>query len=103
MIRRFSLARRAFGDVDDSVRLQLVRDKFIEAQAECSLCRHLDSMSPDTPMEDIVDRCRVWESHAEDMKLAINRTVLGWSVRWLVWTRPVGRMMRRLMRMFWES
>ena len=41
MIRRFSLARRAFGDVDDSVRLQLVRDKFIEAQAECSLRRHL--------------------------------------------------------------
>ena len=24
-------------------------------------------MGPDTPMEDIADRCRVWESHAEDM------------------------------------
>ena len=62
-----TLARREFGDVGDSVRLQLVRDKFIEGEAECSLHRHLDSMSPDTPMEDIVDRCRVWESHAEDM------------------------------------
>ena len=47
--------------------LQLVRDKFIEGQAECSLHRHLDSVGPDTPMEDIVNRCRVWESHAEDM------------------------------------
>ena len=62
-----TLARRAFVDVDDSVCLQLVRDKFIEGQAECSLRRHLDSVGPDTPIEDIVDRCRVWESHTEDM------------------------------------
>ena len=41
--------------------------KFIEGQAECSLRRHLDSVGPGTPMEDIVDRCRMWESHAEDM------------------------------------
>ena len=56
-----------FGDVGDSVRLQLVSDKFIEGQAECSVRRHLDSVGPNPPMEDIVDRCRVWESHAEDM------------------------------------
>ena len=62
-----TLARRAFVDVDDSVCVQLVHDKFIEGQAECSLRRHLDSVGPDTSMEDIVDRCRVWESHAEDM------------------------------------
>ena len=61
-----TLARRAFVDVDASVRLQLVRDRFIDGQAECSLRRHLDSVGPDTPIEDIVDRCRVWESHAED-------------------------------------
>ena len=48
------------------MRLQLVRDRFIAGQAECSLRRHLDSVGPDTPMWDIVDRCRVWESHAED-------------------------------------
>ena len=61
-----TLARGAFEDVGDSMRLQLVRDKFIEGQAECSLRRHLDSVGPDTPMEDIVDICQVWESHAED-------------------------------------
>ena len=29
------------------------------------LCRHLYSVSPETPIRDIVDRCRVWESHAD--------------------------------------
>ena len=60
------LARRAFAYVNASARLQLVRDRFIARQAECSLRRHLDSVGPDTPIRDIVDRCRVWESHAED-------------------------------------
>ena len=62
-----TLARRAFADVNASVRLQLVRDRFIAGQAECSLHRHLDSVGPDTPIQDIVDRCRMWESHAEKM------------------------------------
>ena len=48
------------------MRLQLVRDRFIAGQTECSLRRHLDSVGPDTPIRDIVDICRVWESHAED-------------------------------------
>ena len=61
-----TMARRAFADVNASVRLQLVRDRFIAGQVECSLCRHLDSEGPDTPFRDIVDRCRVWESHADD-------------------------------------
>ena len=26
---------------------------------------HLDGVPPDTPIRDIVDRCRVWESHSE--------------------------------------
>ena len=49
--------------------LQLVAhlDIFIDGQAECSLRRYLDSAGPDTHIEDIVDRCRVWEGHAEDM------------------------------------
>ena len=25
----------------------------------------MDSVSPETPIRDIVDRCRVWESHAD--------------------------------------
>ena len=61
-----TLAGRAFVDVDASVQLQLVRDRFIAGQAEFSHRRHLDSEGPGTPMMDIVDRCRVWESHAEE-------------------------------------
>ena len=61
-----TLARRAFADVNASAHLQLVRDRFITGQAECSLRRHLNSVGPDTPIRDIVDSCRVWESHAED-------------------------------------
>ena len=60
-----TLASRAFADVNASVRLQLVRDRFIAGRAEYSIRRHLDSVGPDTPMWDIVDSCRVWESHAE--------------------------------------
>ena len=60
-----TLARRAFVEVDPTVRLQLVRDKFITGQPQLALRRHLDSAEPDTPMVDIVDKCRVWESHAE--------------------------------------
>ena len=43
----------------------MVRDRFIDGQAECALRRHLDSLGPDTPMADIVDCCRVWGSHLE--------------------------------------
>ena len=58
-------ARRAFMDIDTSIQLQMVRDRFIDGQAECALCRHLDSLGPDTPMADIVDCCCVWECHRE--------------------------------------
>ena len=58
-----TLARKAFVDVDASVRLQLVRDRFILGQENRALRRHLDSVGPDTPISDIVDRCRVWEGH----------------------------------------
>ena len=57
--------RRVFADVNASMRLQLVRDRLIAGQAECSLRRHLDSVGPDAPIRDIVDSCRMWESHAE--------------------------------------
>ena len=60
-----TLARRAFADVNTSIQLQLVRDRIIAVQAECALRRHLDSMGPDALMRDIVDSCRVWESHTE--------------------------------------
>ena len=60
-----TLVRRAFIDIDISIQLQMVRDRFIDGQVECALRRHLDSLGPDTPMADIVDCCRVWESHRE--------------------------------------
>ena len=40
----------------------MVRDKFIAAQRSCGLRRHLDNVPPDTPTQDIVDCCRVWET-----------------------------------------
>ena len=49
-------------------RNQMVRDRFIAAQRGCGLRRHLDSVPPDTPIRDIVDCCRVWESHSEQKK-----------------------------------
>ena len=68
-----TLARKAFVDVDASVRLQLVRDRFIIGQENRALRRHLDSVGPDTPISDIVDRCRVWESHDESNSRPIAR------------------------------
>ena len=50
------LAMRAFADLNASERLQLVCDRLIAGQMECSLRRHLDSVGPGTPIRDIVDR-----------------------------------------------
>ena len=46
-------------DIDTMIQLQMVRDRFIDGQAECALHTHLDSLGPNTPMNDIVDCCRV--------------------------------------------
>ena len=43
----------------------LIRDRFIAGHSSCELRRHLDSVPPKTPIRDVVDRCRVWESHAD--------------------------------------
>ena len=61
-----TLALKAFGDLSSSARLQLVHDQFIVGQVGCSFRRHLDGVEPGTPIRDIVDRCHVWESQAED-------------------------------------
>ena len=47
-----------------TARLRLIRDRFIAGHGSCELRRYLDCVPPDTPLRDIVDRCRVWESHA---------------------------------------
>ena len=44
---------------------EMIRDIIIAAQQSCDLRRHLHGVPPDTPIRDIVDRCRVWESHSK--------------------------------------
>ena len=48
-----------------SVRIRIIYNRFIAGHSNCALRRHLDSVPPETPIRDIVDRCRVWESHAD--------------------------------------
>ena len=60
-----TLAVKAFRDMGQTARLQLIRDRFIAGHSSCELRRHLDSVPPETPIWDVVDRCRIWESHAD--------------------------------------
>ena len=60
-----TLAVKAFGDMGQTARLRLICDRFIAGHGSCELRRYLDCVPPDTPLRDIVDRCRVWESHAD--------------------------------------
>ena len=56
---------KAFGDMGHTARLRIIRDRFIAGHDSCDLRRHLDSVAPETPIWDIIDRCQVWESHAD--------------------------------------
>ena len=60
-----TLAVKAFGDMGQTARLRLIRDRFVAGHDNCDLRRHLDSVPPETSIRDVVDRCRVWESHAD--------------------------------------
>ena len=54
----------------------MVRDRFIDGQVECAFHIPLDSLEPDTPMSDIVDCCRVWESHRDiemETRISVDR------------------------------
>ena len=42
----------------------MIRDRFVIGHRDCDLRQHLHSVPPETPIRDIVDICRVWESHA---------------------------------------
>ena len=53
-----TLAVKAFGDMGHTARLRLIRDRFIACHSNCDLRRHLDSVPPETPIRDVVDRCR---------------------------------------------
>ena len=59
------LAVKTFRDMDQTARLRLTWDRFITGHNSCELRRHLDSVPQEAPIQDIVDRCRVWESHAD--------------------------------------
>ena len=58
-----TLAVKAFGDMGQTARLWLIR--FIAGHSSCELQRHLDSVPPETRIRVVVDRCRIWESHAD--------------------------------------
>ena len=60
-----TLAARGFGDMGKRARDAMIRDKFIAAQRHCGLQRHLDGVPPETPIWEIVNSCRVWESHSD--------------------------------------
>ena len=59
------LAVWGFEDVGLKARTRGVRDWFISGQRNCGLRCHLDNVPSDMPIWDIVDRCRVWESHTD--------------------------------------
>ena len=59
------LAVRGFENMGEHARDLMVRNKFIAAQPSRALRRHLDGTSVDASIGDIVDSCRVWESHTE--------------------------------------
>ena len=52
-------------NMGQTARLRLIRDHFIAGHSSYELRRYLDSVPPETPIRDVVDRCRVWESHAD--------------------------------------
>ena len=60
-----TLAVKAFGDMGQTARLWLICHCFITGHSSCELRRYLDSVPPDTHIRELVDRCRVCESHAD--------------------------------------
>ena len=75
-----TLARKAFVDVDASVRLQLVRDRFIIGQENRALRRHLDSVAQTLRSRTLSTDAtsgRVMMRATLDPLLDMNRPVLG--------------------------
>ena len=59
------LAVCGFENMGERARDLMVQNKFIATQQSRALRRHLDGASVDASIGDIVDSCRVWESHTE--------------------------------------
>ena len=70
-----TLAVKAFGNMGQTAPLRLIRDRFIAGHENCDLRRYLDCVPPDTPLRDIVDRCRVWESHGATETRRVSKPV----------------------------
>ena len=64
------LAIQGFEDMKEQARDTMIRDKFIASQRQCALRRQLDGFAQDTPIGEIVDSCRVWESHSDSDRIA---------------------------------
>ena len=71
------LAIQGFGDMKEQARDTMIRDKFINGQEQCALRRQLDGFAPGTPIGEIVDSCRVWESHSDPDQNARKRIESG--------------------------
>ena len=71
------LAIQGFGDMKEQARDTMIRDKFIDGQEQCALRRQLDGFAPGTPIGEIVDSCRVWESHSDPDQNARKRIKSG--------------------------
>ena len=59
------LAIQGFSDMGEQARDMMIWDKLIAGQEQRALRQQLDGFSHDTPIEEIVDSCRVWESHSD--------------------------------------
>ena len=59
------LAVRGFADMNRKARDLMIHNKFIAAQRSCELRRHLDGAAEEASIGNIVDTCRIWESHTE--------------------------------------
>ena len=67
------LALQGFGDMKEQAWDTMIRDKFIDGQEQCALRRQLDGFAPGTPIGEIVDSCRIWESHSDPDQNVRNR------------------------------
>ena len=64
------LALQGFEDMEKQAWDTMIRDKFIAGQEQCTLRRQLDGLAQDTPIGEIVDSCRVWESHSDSNRVS---------------------------------
>ena len=71
-----TLAVKTFGDMGQTALLRLIQYRFITGHSSCELRRYLDSVPPETPIRDVVDRCRIWESHADPAVCQVSKPSL---------------------------